>query len=79
MVWVCHGSGSGFAAAGCGDRLLLFLFYFILFVVLIVGEGGVLQIFSVGGWLVDSVVCVCGEWWSGGRVCCFGFVVGGVY
>ena len=25
-----------------------------------------------------GVVVVCGEWWSGGWVCCFGFVVGGV-
>ena len=44
-----------------------------------VKEGGILQIFSGGGWLVGSVVWVCGERWSGGQVCCFGFVVGGVY
>ena len=67
-VWVCR--------CGLWGSLVAI---FILFVVLMVGEGGVLQIFSVGGWLVDLVVCVCGEWWSGGRVCCFGFVVGGVY
>ena len=63
MVWVCRGFGSRFVAAGCGDRGLLFSFFF---VVLMVGEGGVLQIFSGGGWLVDSVVWVCGEWWIGG-------------
>ena len=37
-------------------------------------SGGVV----VAGWLVGSVVWVCGEWWSGGWVCCFRFVIVGV-
>ena len=40
-----------------------------------VREGSVLQIFSSGGWLVRWYGFVV----SGGQVCCFGFVVGGVY
>ena len=34
LIWVqvcCHGCGFGFTAVGCGDRGLLFYFYFILF------------------------------------------------
>ena len=76
MVWVCCGSRFGFAAVGYGDHGFFFFFFL---VVLMVREGGILQIFSGGGWLVGSVVWVCGERWSGGQVCCFGFVVGGVY
>ena len=44
MVWVCPGSGSGFAAASCGERGC----FFFLLVVLMVREGGILQIFSGG-------------------------------
>ena len=36
-VWACRGFGSRFAATSCGDYGLLFF----LFMVLIVGEGGV--------------------------------------
>ena len=53
MVWVCH--GSGFTTAGCRDRGLLFFFFF-FFVVFMVEEGGILEIFSGGGWLVGSMV-----------------------
>ena len=58
---------------GCFLFLFLFLFYFLFLVVLMVGEGGVLQIFSGGGWLV--------QWYrfmvSGGVV--DGFVVLGLW
>ena len=47
MVWVCCESRSGFAAASCKERGLLFFLFFFL-VVLMVEEGGILQIFSGG-------------------------------
>ena len=46
------GLGLGFLPLVIGTMGCFFFF----FVVLMVGEGGVLQIFSGGGWLVGSVV-----------------------